>query len=123
MPDHPIRLRGGWELIPPDAPPSRVTLPITWPADSPRRFQLVRQFGRPSIDPATERLSLQFEDVPGLISAHLNGVPLDINAVHGGSIAPGHPLPARNVLILEVDFDAGRSDRPWGAIALMVGAW
>ncbi len=120
MPDHPIRLRGGWELLPPDAPPSRVTLPITWPADTPRRFQLVRQFGRPPLA-VNERIAFRFEDVPGLISAHLNGIPLDIGDVPGGSIPLVEPLPARNVLILDVDRDAVLPVHPWGTIALMVG--
>ena len=68
MPDHMIRLRGGWELTDGQADrrrraeasgdlPVRLSLPVAWPGGSARRVRLVRKFGRPAHDPAHESLA------------------------------------------------------------------
>jgi hypothetical protein len=128
MPEHRIRLRGAWELLAQggwDAPITRRSLPTTWPVDLAGPIRLIRRFGMPPIDPASEALSLEFLAVPGLVRIDLNGVELPFPPA--GSVdwvvRSVGPLLARNTLTLDVEL--GRTDRPekaegWGTIALVI---
>jgi hypothetical protein len=134
VPDHLIRLRGGWELIDaasateaeaPDVP-SRLTLPVVWPDDSVRQVRLVRKFGRPAHDPAHESLLLALDRVPGLRGIRLNGLRLTIPDRTGGRLEiPFDRLSERNVLVLDVEpppHPPGDPSppQPWGEIALVI---
>jgi hypothetical protein len=126
--EHRIRLRGGWEWFPADSPgaaASRLTLPISWESDRPRRLRLTRRFNRPPLD-AESRMVLLLEQVPGITSLALNG-----HAV--ARVSPGEShyeiplgsLPERNELVLEVEIPrsaapAGCPTPEWGAIALVI---
>jgi hypothetical protein len=122
MPDHVIRLRGGWDW---DAGPTRrVSLPIDdWPTPN-CLVRLVRRFQSPPIDPRDESLWLRLDAVPGLRSVHLNGGPLIDTANAGSAIeTPLYDvLPAGNRLELLVETGeavAGGSGG-WGLVALIV---
>jgi hypothetical protein len=132
MPEHLIRLRGGWLWLDPQAGPDppgsgrRVTLPLTWPslADPPGRVRLVRSFGPPPFDPARERLALRLERVGGLASAQLNGreIARPAPGTTALEIPLTGPLPRRNLLVLDVDPPgAGPTAGPWGVVALVIG--
>ena len=126
MPEHRIRLRGGWDCQyregdDPDGPEvvRRVDLPVAWPGDFPRRLRLTRQFGRPPVDPASEWVELELRDVPGLISARLNGLAVAGSVADGAwSIRLGEALLPRNGLVLDVD--RGDEPGPWGEVALVI---
>jgi hypothetical protein len=128
MPDHLIRLRGGWLQFDPHSPVDadsgiRVTLPMTWPAGPAGRVRLVRSFGPPPFDPGRETLTLRLEHVDGLVSARLND--REIARPTPGTatldIPLPDPLPRRNLLVLDVDPPGdGRPPGPWGAIALVI---
>ena len=131
MPEHRIRLRGGWECHyrdgddDDDAPEvhRRVDLPAASSAGFPARFRLTRQFGRPPVDLRNECVTLEMRNVDGLQAARLNGRPI---APSSGSVEwsvdLAEPLLPRNGLVLEVEFgEHGRSDEgPWGEIALVI---
>jgi hypothetical protein len=128
MPEHEIRLRGGWDwLVREDdvEVARRISLPILWPPTPLAPFRLVRRFGRPTIDPDVESVRLELRSVPGLVAARLNEVELarpEGRAVDWLVPLPG-PLPARNELVLEVDLGpAARpvEGEPWGLIALRI---
>jgi len=131
MPEHLIRLRGGWVLLDPVVLPPlpetssgpRVTLPITWPeeAGSALAVRLVRSFGPPPLDSTRECLALRLADVGGLVSAHLNGreIARPAPGTTALEVSLPLPLPPRNRLVLDVEV-APASTRPWGAIALVV---
>lgn len=132
MPEHWIRLRGGWEwqtgAADVDAAIKRpVTLPIEWPLGQADPVRLLRRFGCPPIDPLRESLTLRLEKVPGLLAVQLNGRTLEgpLGETLTYRLAPEliGPLLAKNLLILEVD--PARATRPgetWGQIALIVDA-
>jgi len=123
VPEHLIRLRGGWELLDADdanSTPSPLTLPTAWaPHPAPRRLRLVRKFGAPAAD----RVRLALEAVEGLRAITLNGVPLAFDATSADRLVVDlPPLGDRNVLTLDVDL-AGPSTVPsplWGRIALAI---
>jgi hypothetical protein len=133
MPEHLIRLRGGWLQLEPDAPADadradpalRVTLPWTWPAGPPGGIRLVRSFGPPPFDPGSETLTLRLARVGGLVSARLND--REIARPSPGTTSldiplPG-PLPRRNLLVLDVEPPVpgpGQDPAPWGEIALVI---
>lgn len=123
MPEHRIRLRGGWELEDPDAGAKAsvmMALPVVWDASpSPRRLRLVRRFGRPR----SNRVRLVLENVEGLRSASLNGLPLTFEGPSSGSISVDLPaLDERNVLTFDVEIGGadGGPATPWGSIALLI---
>jgi hypothetical protein len=122
VPEHRIRLRGGWELQDLDAggAASPLALPVTWGSQPfPRRLRLVRRFGRPK----SGRVRLVLEDVEGLRSAELNGEPLAIDVSSPGRIDVDlPPLDERNTLALEVVVgeSPGRPATPWGIVALSI---
>ncbi|WP_406695416.1 hypothetical protein V5E97_30775 [Singulisphaera sp. Ch08] len=128
MPEHWIRLRGGWDWqsgSAADATKRPLTLPIEWPAGQASPVRLLRRFGCPPIDPLHESLSLRLENVPGLLAIQFNGrsvnVPLEESLSF--SLESIGPILAKNLLILEVD--PARATRPgetWGQIALIVEA-
>jgi hypothetical protein len=124
VPDHRIRLRGGWESIDVEAfprLPAPLTLPVRWSTTSPRRIRLTRKFGRPRLDPRSESLWLSIGRVPGLRSASLNGQPLAIEGLAEGSLEIPLDLPERNELVLDVELPADPGDpSPWGEIALLI---
>lgn len=130
MPEHRIRLRGGWDCLARvgDDPEgaevvSRVDLPVAWPADAPRLVRLARQFGRPPVDAARERVDLELRHVPGLKAATLNGRPVAPGVVAGDdwSIPLGEPLLPRNGLILDVELGPDAPpDSPWGEVAIVI---
>jgi hypothetical protein len=125
VPDHLIRLRGGWNL---DDAPRPVTLPMPLPlphGGSDGRIRLSRRFGLPPFDPSRESLSLRLSRVAGLASARLNG--REVARPSPGTstlvIPLPDPLPRRNLLVLEVDLAAaGTPDGPWGDVALAIAA-
>ena len=126
MPEHWIRLRGGWEWqsVSADATIKRpVTLPIEWPDGQASPVRLLRRFGCPPIDPLHESLSIRLEKVPGLLAIHLNGRSLEgpLDETLSLTLESIGPILAKNLLILEVD--PARAIRPgetWGQIALIV---
>lgn len=131
MPEHRIRLRGGWECHyregdEEDAPEvlRRIDLPASSTAGFPSRFRLTRQFGRPPVDLRNEGVTLEMRNVDGLKSARLNGrtiTPLPTPGLEW-SIDLAEPLLPRNGLVLEIELDErGRSaPAPWGEIALVI---
>src|SRR4051794_17271682 len=106
MPEHWIRLRGGWEWQPTarkgsGESPQRMTLPCSWSAETPPAVQLSRKFQAPRIDPSQEALFLRLERVAGLVQILLNGRLIG-GPARGDEvmIVPlGEPLPPRNQLI------------------------
>ena len=138
MSEHRIRLRGGWEARAIDAMPwavNRLTLPIRWDVDLPRRLRLTRRFQRPPLEdpslPGSRQagqpdLRLLLEQVPGLIALELNGEsPVCVWPEQTRYEIPLSRLPQRNQLVLEVETPR-RDDRPggeapeWGCIALVI---
>ena len=131
MPEHRIRLRGGWEchyrVDDDEAAPEvvrRVDLPAASAADFPARFRLTRQFGRPPVDPRNEDVTLELRNVAGLKSVRLNGrlIAPGLEGGAGWSIDLAEPLLPRNGLVLEVELgDSGRSSpSSWGEVALVI---
>ena len=130
MPDHRIRFRGAWDWHGPEGEADaevqvarRVTLPADWPDGLDRPFRLLRRFGRPPFNPATEGARLELAGVPGLIAARLNGRSLgEIPAgVVDWTIPLSDDLLPRNALVLEVALPPGpEGRRAWGSIALIV---
>lgn len=127
--EHWIRLRGAWTChgLGPDADPGRrVDLPTQGPPDRDRPFRMNRPFGRPRLDPLRESLTIRLEGVGGLRLVRLNGrvVAEPTAGTEALELPLPEPLPARNVLELEVD-PAGRlgpapGDARWGCVALVV---
>lgn len=128
MPEHSIRLRGGWEWHEgsgPSATRQRLTLPGLLPTAESDHIRLVRAFGCPALDHARERLVLRLGDVPGLLIAWLNDRELARPAEGCATLEIGLdlPLPARNVLLLDVNpsaQNAGGRRSAWGNIAIVV---
>jgi hypothetical protein len=129
MDEHRIRLRAAWVLDPGPDPgegrPRRVDLPIAWHEDAGPRARLRRGFGRPRLDPDRESARLELAEVPGLLAVRINGA--DAGPIGGAgplSVPLPDPLPARNVVELEVDLaglgPAARA-RAWGQVAVVVG--
>lgn len=124
MPEHIIRLRGGWEWQSKSGESARLSLPIRRPLVWKGRRILYRYFHRPPIDPLAERLEIAIEATPGLLGVLLNGQALEFSRL----LAPPlrirlpDPLPTRNCLVLEVDFDLADdlNATEWGVIALAV---
>jgi hypothetical protein len=128
VPDHRIRLRGGWEswwVGSPDVP-ERITLPTRWGSEKPGRIRLSRRFGCPPLDSATQVLLLFLEHVPGIRFISLNDQ--EIPGVSPETLSYQIPLDCsqpRNVLVLEVEpplahgqTEAESSD--WGCISLVI---
>jgi hypothetical protein len=126
MPEHRIRLRGAWDWHVPEGDSEvvrRVDLPTGWPAGLGSPFRLVRRFGSPRFDPATESARLELRDVPGLVAARLNGrdLPHPPAGSRDWSIPLAEPLPDRNVLVLEVELGTGSAvPGPWGSVSLVI---
>lgn len=129
MAEHRIRLRAAWDLAPapggPPGPARRVDLPAPWPGDAGPTALLRRGFGRPRLDPGRESARLELADVPGLVAVVVNGRRVEPGPGEGVLSVPlPDPLPARNVVELEVDLaglDPAARARPWGSIAVVVG--
>ncbi|MEO6811185.1 MAG: hypothetical protein ABI353_18915 [Isosphaeraceae bacterium] len=126
MSEHLIHLRRAWEGTFVEGGAKvvrRVDLPASWPADLSTPFLLSRAFQRPPIEPDRERLLLRFASVSGLISVHWNGQELARPMIGTADLelALERPIPARNLLALEVD-PAGFNGLgiPWGTIALVI---
>ena len=123
MPEHKIRLRGGWLQIHPDRNTfgSWLTFPLAQFPNSPDDLRFARSFQRPPLDPERETLWLDLQSVPGLISIALNGRGLvrEANPGHVESLPLGIDLPSRNQLILQVN-PSIRPEQPWGVIALVI---
>lgn len=128
MPNHTIRLRGGWRgQAASGAPLSESTawvrLPIVWPAGLSGPLRLERRFQAPPVANA-ETLAIAFEDVPGLVSIALNGrtlatAPFALPAVRIG-LDRRDLAPRGNLLTLEVLPERSAPGQPWGCIALEV---
>ena len=128
MSEHCIRLRGGWECRPLDvalAAASRIGLPVDWRHNQPRRFQLIRRFGRPPVD-AGSQVVLRLENAPGIQCLSLNGqsVPPP-SPSHSRYEIPLDLAPDRNVLILEVETPTSTDSEPdssplWGDVAIVI---
>lgn len=125
MPDHRIRLRAGWDchyvdFEGRDSASWRVDLPTTWGPDTQFPLKLVRQFGRPPVNPDHEQVFLELRSVPGLQSVRLNGLLLDLESTHLNShelLLPGVLLP-RNAILLEVTQPVVSPS--WGEICLRI---
>lgn len=129
MPEHLIRLRGGWSWDDREGGPvaaRRVSLPLEGAPRGTSRIVLTRQFGRPPIDPGRERLALRLEGVDGLVGIRLNGHDLALPPVGATDLelSPDDLQPTGNVLILEVipssGTHAGADNSRWGRIALVI---
>ena len=132
MPDHRIRLRGGWESCPVGAPAEseRLTLPTRWGSEPSRRLRLTRRFGSPPLRPGRQVLLLILEKVPGVHSIRLNEQEIPHVSPECSSYEIVlDDLPARNVLVLEVepptaqeatDARAPDGSSDWGCIALVI---
>ncbi len=127
MPEHRIRLRGPWDrILAADVAGrlARVDLPLGGVDARLGPFRLIRKFGRPPFDPATETLRLDLAGVPGLVSATLNGSALPMADLDRGALSipiPGS-IPARNILALDVDPALAEGfGGAWGSIALVIG--
>ena len=121
MSEHLIRLRGGWEFHMGESV-RRLALPLTWPPGLVSRVRLVRPFNRPPIDLQSERLGLRLDDVRGLLAVRLNGREL-ARPAPGTSMLElplDEPLPARNVLELDVAPETTVEPAAWGRIALVI---
>jgi hypothetical protein len=132
MPEHRIRLRGGWECQyredhVEEGPEvvSRVDLPLDPTRVLPRRFRLTRQFGRPPLDVRSEAVRLELRNVVGLKSARINGSPIAFEWAddRDASIKLVDPMLPRNGLALEFDMAGAKhvENLPWGEIALVIG--
>ncbi len=129
MPEHRIRLRGGWVCKGAGEPASseyRLALPHRWKPEDSGRFVLSRVFQRPPVDPDREAVHLCMENVPGIRALSLNGSPIasirverPVLEVELGDLRP------RNVLVIEFEPveqtgpTANGSDE-WGHIALVI---
>jgi hypothetical protein len=126
--EHRIRLRGGWVCQSASAtePPDRITLPIRWGPDNPRRLRLSRQFGRPQIDPERQSLLLELSEARGIHSLLLNGKAVTaIAPAKSYYLIPLAEIDERNTLVLEVETGesnaAGAEAGPdWGQIAILI---
>ena len=128
MPDHRIRLRGGWEYcqVGSHDVPGRFTLPTRWGLERTTPLRLTRRFGCPPLDPRYQVLVLLLEQVPGIHSIRLN----DRQILHVSPDRSSYQilledLPARNVLVIEVEprLDQGSTDTEpseWGFVALVI---
>lgn len=127
MPEHLIRLRGGWERLDAGetARTSRVVLPLVSTPEAPERLRLVRWFQTPPLEPGKETLWLRLDSVPGLISVGLNGAELAHGPFHESPLflPLGDALPARNRVTLDAEFPDpdGRPDA-WGEVGLLIRA-
>jgi hypothetical protein len=130
MPEHRIRLRGGWECHyrEPDDDEGidvarRVDLPVATAAELPLRFRLTRHFGKPPVDPRVEAVALELRAVGGLRSVRLNGrvvSVLDVSSELAIDLDPAELLP-RNGLVLEFDRTGlDLADDAWGLVALVI---
>jgi len=124
MPEHRIRLRGGWELLEAESSqtvPAVVNLPFRFIATGSRKLRLSRKFGRPRLDLRRESLWLSLGSVPGLGSASLNGNALAIEGPAEQGLEIPVEISERNELVLEVVFPADQGEAgPWGEIALVI---
>lgn len=128
MSEHPIRLRGPWEVHSlGDRPPFRIRLPVDSLPGSTDFRVLVRHFGRPARLAAEDPVRLRLEQVPGVVLVSLNGEELGRReADESGPIElpVNRPLQSRNVLELTVapgpDRTAGNG-QPWGSVVLVFG--
>jgi hypothetical protein len=131
MPEHRIRLRGGWECHyrEGDDPEGleicrRIDLPLALPTKFAARFRLCRQFGRPPSDPRVESVTLELRHVAGLKSARLNGRSIAPTTLTGFDwlVELGEPLLPRNGLILDVELDdpSASIGSAWGEVALVI---
>jgi hypothetical protein len=137
MPEHLIRLRGGWLCLEdggaPDASASasgpRITLPVCWPAQAVAKgaVRLVRWFTAPVLNASRESLSLRMSAVGGLVSVQLNGQELarPAQGTEALELPLPDPLPRRNYLVLDVRLGGAVAshDFPqpaWGFIALVI---
>jgi hypothetical protein len=132
VPDHRIRLRGGWEScrVGSVADSERLTLPTRWGSDRPERLRLTRRFGCPPLGPGNPVLLLVLEQVPGIHSIRLNEQEIpQVSPERSTYEIPLDSLPTRNVLVLEVEppwthgrMDAGAPEgsSDWGCIALVI---
>ncbi len=129
MPEHLIRLRGGWlRGDGEDGPDSmrRVSLPLEGPPVGRSRVILSRRFGRPPIDPGRECLALRLEGVVGLAGIRLNGRAMAVPPVGATDLelAPDELRPSGNLIVLDVLPPAGTppeaDDSRWGMVALVI---
>jgi hypothetical protein len=126
--DHRIRLRGGWQLetAASDQDGGRITLPVRWDRNNPRRLRLSRRFGLPPIDTKRQCLLLELNRARGIQSLLLNGKTLTaISSEKSYYLIPLAEIEERNVLSLEVETgeacaDATEADGDWGHFALLI---
>jgi hypothetical protein len=127
--EHRIRLRGGWfcqSAFSAQEPLDRITLPIRWGPDRPRRLRLSRRFGRPPFDPEQQRLLLELDEARGIQSLLLNGTPLTmILPTKSYYLLPLTEIDDRNTLLIDVDTSQScgslaEGSRDWGQIAILI---
>ena len=129
MDEHRIRLRGGWVCQSASTAadqPERITLPIRWDPDKPRRMRLSRRFGCPPVDRERQRLLLELCQARGIHLLLLNGKEVTgISAAKSSYLIPLDEIDERNTLVLEVETGethggAAESGSDWGEVAILV---
>ena len=131
MPEHLIRLRGGWERLGAATGRSRAGSRSPWsrPPSAPQQARLARWFQTPPLDPRRETLWLRLDSVPGLVSVSLNdreiarrpfpAFPLILDLV-GDACRPGTGSPSTSSFPSRPDVPAALF--PWGEVALLIRA-
>jgi hypothetical protein len=97
-----------------------LSLPVVLAGHTRLPWRLRRAFGAPCLDASREAIWLRLGACPGLRQATLNGAEL---AIAEWEVELGDRLAARNVLELEVDWEAARAAWPeagWGVIELVI---
>lgn len=119
MSEHLIRLRAAWTLRVGEQA-RRIDLPTSVKHFPVVPFCLVRAFGRPPLKVDTESLRLRLEDVPGLKTIRVNGVPVrPLDGSVPGRLELDLDSPARR-FVLELEVDPTDVPDAWGRIALVV---
>jgi hypothetical protein len=119
MESHTIRLRGGWECAPVEAPDSgstRLSLPARRESLPPGRLRLTRRFQRPPLA-GDMTVLLRLSRCPGIRSITINGRPIGPTSPDRSEFGLSLPrLSPRNELVIEAE--PPRSDAEWGAVSL-----
>ena len=127
MTEHRIRLRGGWECSPIEAPESetsRLTLPTRWESGASRRLRLIRRFQQPALEPGSEMI-LHMDQVPGIRRLQIDGrCTPQISADQSQYEIALDRSKTRRKLVLEIETPASdpsmTEPQDWGFISLII---